>query len=142
MKKSTDELQKELSSVPNLTRFLAANQEQFVDESFVEMLSTLLDRSGMSKSTLARRALTSEVYLYQILSGGRMPSRDRTICLCLGLGLSATLEQTQELLKRSGMAQLYARNRRDAVVIYGLIHHMELGEVNDRLYEENEATLC
>ena len=28
MKKSTDELQKELSSVPNLTRFLAANQEQ------------------------------------------------------------------------------------------------------------------
>ena len=140
MKKSTDELQKELSSVPNLTRFLAANQEQFVDESFVEMLSTLLERSGMSKSTLARRALTSEVYLYQILSGGRMPSRDRTICLCLGL--SATLDQTQELLKRSGMAQLYARNRRDAVVIYGLIHHMELREVNDRLYEENEATLC
>ena len=43
---------------------------------------------------------------------------------------------------RSGMAQLYARNRRDAVVMYGLIHHMELGEVNDRLYEENEATLC
>lgn len=40
------------------------------------------------------------------------------------------------------MAQLYARNRRDAVVMYGLIHHMELGEVNDRLYEENEATLC
>ena len=140
MKKSTDELQKELSSIPNLTRFLTANQEQFVDESFVEMLTSLLERSGMSKSTLARRALTSEVYLYQILSGGRMHSRDRTICLCLGL--SATLDQTQELLKRSGMAQLYARNRRDAVVMYGLMHHMELGEVNDRLFEENEATLC
>ena len=63
MKKSTDELQKELSSIPNLTRFLTANQEQFVDESFVEMLTSLLERSGMSKSTLARRALTSEVYL-------------------------------------------------------------------------------
>ena len=133
-------MQKELGSVPNLTRFLAVNQEHFVDQSFLEMLTALVDRSGMSKSTLARRALTSEVYLYQILSGGRMPSRDRTICLCFGL--SATLEQTQELLKRSGMAQLYARNRRDAVVMYGLIHHMELGEVNDRLYEENEATLC
>ena len=139
MKKSTDELQKELSSIPNLTRFLAVNQEHFVDQSFLEMLTALVDRSGMSKSTLARRALTSEVYLYQILSGGRMPSRDRTICLCFGL--SATLEETQTLLKQCGYAQLYARDRRDAIILYGIVNGMSLFDVNDKLFSEEEETL-
>ena len=69
-----------------------------------------------------------------------VPSRDRTICLCFGL--SATLEETQELLKRNGFAQLYVRNRRDAIIIYGLSHSMELAEINDRLFAEEEATLC
>ncbi|MDY3225959.1 MAG: helix-turn-helix transcriptional regulator [Candidatus Faecousia sp.] len=139
-KKNTNDLQSELTAAPNLSRFLSMNQEQFVNENFVDMLQALFQKSGLSKAALAKRAGTSEVYLYQILSGMRTPSRDRTICLCFGL--PATLEQTQELLKRSGFAQLYARNRRDAIIMYGLIHGMELLEVNDRLFAENEATLC
>lgn len=103
------------------------------------MLQALFQESGLSKVALAKRAGTSEVYLNQILPGMRTPSRDRTICLCFDL--SATLEQTQELLKRSGYTQLYARNRRDAIIIYGLLHTMELQEVNDRLFAENEETL-
>ena len=104
------------------------------------MLQDLFQRSGLSKAALAKRAGTSEVYLYQIFSGERTPSRDRTICLCYGL--SATLEETQRLLKCSGLAQLYVKNRRDAIIIYGLAHKMELDEINDRLFAEEEATLC
>lgn len=80
------------------------------------------------------------MYLYQIFSGERTPSRDRTICICYGL--SATLEETQDLLKRSGFAELYVKNRRDAIIIYGLVHKIDLNEINDRLYAEEEATLC
>lgn len=138
--KKTNDLQNELSASPNLNRFLSMNQEQFVDGGFIDILQELLQKSGMSKATLAKRAGTSEVYLYQILSGMRSPSRNRTICLCIGL--SATLEQTQQLLRCSGFAQLYARNRRDAIIIYGLVHSMGLPEVNDCLFGENEATLC
>ena len=139
-KKKTDDLLKELTAAPNLSRFLSTNQEQFVDKNFSDMLQEMFQRSGMSKATFAKKAGTSEVYLYQIFSGGRTPSRDRTLCLCVGL--SATLEETQELLKYSGLAQLFAKNRRDAIIIYGLIHNMELVEINDRLFLENEATLC
>lgn len=139
-KKNTDDLQNELTTAPNLSRFLSVNQDQFIDENFADMLQALFQKSGLSKAALAKRAGTSEVYLYQIFSSGRTPSRDRTICLCFGL--SATLEETQELLKHSGLAQLYAKNRRDAIIIYGLAHHMELPEINDRLFAENEATLC
>ena len=94
----------------------------------------------MPKAALSKRAGTSEVYLYQIFSGRRTPSHDRTICLCFGL--SATLEETQELLKHCCIAQIYAKDRRDAIIIYGLSNGMTLAEVNERLYSENEATLC
>ena len=82
----------------------------------------------------------SDVYLYQIFSSGRNPSRNRIICLCFGL--SATLEETQEMLKHSGHALLYAKDRRDAIIIYGLVHGMELTDTNDMLFAESEATLC
>lgn len=139
-KKNTNDLYSELSSAPNLSRFLSMNEEQFVNDNFAAILQAMFQKSGLSKSALAKRAGTSEVYLYQLLSGTRTPSRDRTICLCFGL--SATLEETQELLKCSGFAKLYARNRRDAIIIYGLMHGMELFDINDRLFAENEETLC
>ena len=139
-KRNTADLQKELTSAPNLSLFLAANQEQFINETFVDMLQALFQKSGLTKANLAKRAGSSEVYLYQIFSGGRTPSRDKTLCLCLGM--SATLEETQELLRHSGMASLYVKNRRDAIIMYGLANGMDLAETNDRLFQENEATLC
>ena len=139
-KKNTNDLQTELFAAPNLSCFLSANHEQFVEENFASMLQDLFVKSELSKAALAKRALTSEVYLYQIFSGERTPSRDRTICICYGL--SATLEETQDLLKRSGFAELYVKNRRDAIIIYGLVHKIDLNEINDRLYAEEEATLC
>ena len=139
-KKNTNDLQSELTASANLSRFLSVNQEQFFNGDFAGLLQEIFQKSGLSKAGLAKRAGTSEVYLYQILSGERTPSRDRTLCLCFGL--NATLEETQELLKHNGVAQLYVRNRRDAIIIYGLTHKMELTEINDRLFAEEEATLC
>lgn len=99
----------------------------------------MIDRSGISKATLARCSGMSEIYVHQILSGRRSPSRGRLICLCYGLG--ATLDETQELLKLYGLAQLYPRNRRDAILIYGLTHNVSVQDINDRLFAEDEETL-
>lgn len=139
-KKNTSDLQKELTSAPDLSRFLSENKEQFIDHCFSELLTELFHKSGLTKAALAKRALISEVYLYQIFAGGRTPSRDRTLCLCFGL--NASLEETQELLRQSGYAQLYPKDRRDAIIMYGLSHRMVLPEINDKLFSENEATLC
>ena len=61
--------------------------------------------------------------------------------LCLCFGLSASLEETQELLRLCGLAELYPKVRRDAIIIYGLLHGMDLFAVNDRLFSEDEETL-
>ena len=99
----------------------------------------LFDEKSVSKAAVARNGGMSEVYLYQVLSGRRNPSRDRLLCICFGLGTS--VEETQLLLKRAGFAQLYPRLKRDAVILHGIAHGTPLAEVNDRLFEENEGTL-
>ena len=136
---STDELETELRRSPSLDSFLSEQEECFKDTEFTDLLIRALDKSGMSKAALARESYTSEVYLHQIFSGRRRPSRNRLLCLCIGLRIS--LEDCQELLRRNRNAMLYARYRRDAVIEYGIIHGMNLYEINDRLFQENEETL-
>lgn len=70
---------------------------------------------------------------------GAIP-RAAACCAC-ALGLSASLEETQELLRLCGLAELYPKVRRDAIIIYGLLHGMDLFAVNDRLFSEDEETL-
>ena len=107
---------------------------------YYELLNEIFDKRDINKSNLAKRAGMSNVYLHQVFSGRRNASRNRMLCICLGL--EATLDETQELLKRSGMGLLYPKDRRDAIIIYGLLHHQTLFEVNDKLFCENEDTLC
>lgn len=138
--KDTDDLQNKLMSAPDLDRFLSENQDRFFDASFADLLQALFEKKDISKAALAKKSGISTVYLYQIFSGERNPSRNRILCLCFGL--PASLEETQELLKHSGYAHLYAKNKRDAIIIYGLTHGMSLDEVNDRLFTAHEETLC
>ena len=49
-----------------------------------------------------------------------------TVMLCLCYGLDASVEETQELLKRCGKAQLYPKLKRDAIIYYGLLHKLDL----------------
>mgnify|MGYP000763485078 CR=1 FL=1 len=102
-------------------------------------LTRLYETKDLTKAELARRSGISEVYLHQVFSGRRNPSRSRLLCLCFGLGV--TLEESQELLKQCGYARLYPKNRRDAIILYGIANGMDLFAVNDKLFVENEETL-
>ena len=139
MKKDTSDLRDELLSQPHLDEYLKENGDQFVSWGLTEQLLRLFDEKGVTKAAVARNGGMSEVYLYQVLSGRRNPSRDRLLCICFGLETS--LEETQRLLKRAGFAPLYPRLKRDAIILHGIIHGTSLAAVNDSLFEENEGTL-
>ena len=138
-KKNTDGLQQKLMDSPDLSQFLSQNQEQFENKTVAELLNRLFEKKSISKAALAKQAGMSEIYLHQIFAGRRNPSRNRL--LCLGYGLEATVDETQELLKLCGMAQLYPKLKRDAIIYYGLLHGLKLFEINDKLFDENEETL-
>lgn len=139
MKKDTGDLRDELLSQPHLDEYLKENGDQFVSWGLTEQLLRLFDEKGVTKAAVARDGGMSEVYLYQVLSGRRNPSRDRLLCIYFGLGTS--VEETQRLLKQAGFAPLYPRLKWDAVILHGVVHGTPLAEVNDKLFEENEGTL-
>ncbi|HJB08347.1 MAG TPA: helix-turn-helix domain-containing protein [Candidatus Enterocloster faecavium] len=139
-KKSTDDLKEELMTESNIDSYIKENQSYFVDRNVTELLSELYEHKNISKAELARRASMSEVYLHQLFSGRRKPSRDKLLCLCIGMEL--TIDETQRLLKEAAYAQLYPRIRREAIICHGIIHHTPLEEINDKLFEENEKALC
>ena len=137
--KSTDDLRQELMESPDLEQYLAENDAFFSSKDAAAMLNQLFKKCGLSKAALAKRSGMSDIYLHQIFSGRRNPSRRRLLCLCIGLG--ASLEETQELLKLCGLAQLYPKLRRDAIIIYGLTHRLSLFSINDSLFSSDEETL-
>ena len=137
--KSTDDLRQELMERPDLDTYLKENQASFVQDDITGQLAAYFERGNQSKAALARKAGMSEVYLHQVFSGRRVPSRDRLLCLCIAMG--TTLEETQQLLLRTAYAQLYPRLRRDAVISHGLVHGKTLGEINEALMAAGERTL-
>ena len=94
-KKETEDIRRELAEAPNLEEYLSENQEYFSNKSVPELLDELYHKTDLSKAELARRSGMSSVYLHQIFSGRRNPSRDKLICLSIGMG--ADLEDVQTL---------------------------------------------
>ncbi len=138
-RKNTGDLKRDLMGESDLDRFLEENKDCFTESTVQELLLGLMSKKEISKAVLAKQAGMSEVYLHQVFAGKRNPSRNRLICLCFGM--ATTLEECQQLLKSCGFAQLYPHKKRDAIIVFGLMHGMTLFEVNDKLFLEDEETL-
>lgn len=136
---TADRLLQALVGSDDLTVCIRDNAHLFLSDTAASYLADLYRRRSMSKAELARRSGVSSVYLHQVFAGRRMPSRDRLLCLCLGLG--ATLEETQHLLRLAVCAPLWSRRRRDAVLIYAVSHNWPLPQANQALLDLGEAPL-
>lgn len=138
-RKNTNQLLHELMDTNDLHRVLTENDANFREDGLTDALQRLFEERNMAKTTLAKSSGISEVYLHQVFAGRRNPSRDRLLCICVGLGI--TLDETQRMLTQGGYAQLYPRTRRDAIISYGVVHQLPMGEINDKLFAEQEKTL-
>ena len=129
--KETDDLQQELMETADLDHFLRENRDQFCSRTGAQALQELFDTRQLSKAALAKRSGMSEVYLHQLFSARRKPTRGRLLCICFGL--QATVDETQILLKACGFAPLYVKNQREAIVLHCLNHKLSLPEANEAL---------
>lgn len=136
---STDELLMMLDSAQSddlLTDypFVATNELLFSGELFQK-----LKEAKITIDEIARRAMISRAYMYQISNGTRLPSRDMVLRLSLCLHLS--LAETQKLLRCARRGQLYPRMKRDCVIIQCIHRQMGLFEANDALASHGENPL-
>lgn len=139
MIKETEEMLQQLKTAESLNGYLQDNREQLVDSTISTQLETALAETGLTKSAVLLRSEINDIYGYQLFAGSRKPSRDKLIALCIGMEL--TLDRSQQLLKATGFAPLYAKNKRDSILIFGIQNKQSVFEINNALYEHNEKTL-
>ena len=75
--KKTTELLRELKQTAQIEDYLNTNQAELQFEGFADAINRVFQAQGRSKSEVARAAGISDIYLYQIFSGLRRPSRDK-----------------------------------------------------------------
>lgn len=123
IKKPTNELEHILKKTKpdNIEQFLKDHAASFVakDRAFSEYVHSVLRKNGFTQQEVFIRAEIPERYGYKLLSEEkRTKQRDYILRICYAANM--TLEETQTALTLYGMAQLYARIPRDAVLMIAL----------------------
>lgn len=134
MIKNTDEMQQEILSTDNIYDVLNKERERFRFEELSEYLLSLLERKNIKRSEAVRKSGLDRSYGHQIISGRKIPSRDKLLALCFGMELD--LNEVNDLLKVSRNRTLYPRDQRDAIIIYALTNKLSIIEANQLLYDK------
>lgn len=139
MVKNTDEMQQEILSSDNIYDVLDNNRESFRCEDLADHLKSILAKKNIKPADAIRKSGLDRSYGHQIISGRKAPSRDKLIALSFGMDL--TLDETNDLLKVSRNRTLYARDQRDAVIIFALTNKLSLIETNQLLFDKTLAII-
>jgi len=106
---------------------------------YMSYFESIRTRHGTKKNTIAKSSGISRTYCYQMMNGSRRPGRDNAISLAIAAGF--TLEETLRYLELLEEGILYAKNKRDALIIYSISHKSSVSETNELLYSKGEKTL-
>lgn len=135
MQKSTNELLKILQRENGLKKYLEENVEQYSSQSFTDMLEQILKENSKIKSEAIDCSNIEKHYAYQIFQEKKTPSRDKLIMLCVGM--EADMEQTTRLLRKLKFGNLDIKDKRDGIIIHGILHGLPLIDINISLDEQN-----
>ena len=117
--KDTSHVLQELQNVTSLTESLKVinnNDGNFTDMTFSKYFNQYLASNQTLKlSNIVNDSGLTRTYGYAVVNGEKKGSRDRIIALCFAAGM--TFDETNHALKYAGHNELYARGKRDAVII-------------------------
>ena len=133
--KTTEELRHEIKAATDIEDYLESNKESLNVCNLSEYLNMLLAQKGITKADVVRDSLMTRSYVDQIFSGEKTPLRDKLIAIAFGLHLSD--EEAQTMLKISKNRELYARDERDAIILYALQRNKTVYETNDLLFDHD-----
>lgn len=133
----TDELLEELMDAPDARSFVSHNR--LSARTLPEYLRQMLEEKGLARAEVVRAAGINDTFGYQIFMGQRRPSRDYVLALAFALRL--TLKEADRLMQAAGVNGLYCKDRRDAIIIFCLVHGATLQETDEELYRLGERTI-
>ena len=128
------------TNVKDLNKTLSENKNIMIEsiDNFVEYFNNLLKIKCLKKNVVSFKAGIKNEYGYKLMSGEKITKqRDTIIRLCYAA--NCNVEETNMALKLYGMAELYAKQIKDAVLISCLNSknedRMDIDSVNEILIE-------
>ena len=93
-----------------------------------------------------KRELMSEADLDAYIKENEALFVDKIVIELLGELYERKSLSKAALAKQAGMSEVYVHqvfpaNKRDAIIIHGIIHRTSLSQINDKLFTEGEKTL-
>jgi hypothetical protein len=128
---NTATLLERLLRTNSIARFLTHHNGDMSAPGLREYLLALCRERDVTPARVIKRAGIERTFGHQIFNGRKSPSRDKVIQLAFGFGLGYA--GAQALLKAARKNALYPRDKRDAIIIYGLAHGMDVETVQEKL---------
>lgn len=133
----TEELLERLLRENDIQSFL--DEGNTIDRSLTDYLAERLARQNLRRIDVVRSSGLNPTVVYDIFSGKSRPGRDHAIAL--SLGLNCDLRQTQRLLRLAGVAELWCKQRRDAIIIWCVSNGYDREATDHELERLGEAPL-
>ena len=136
MRKNTEELVNELEqakTTKEFEQFIKCNDAEMQRDSFGDCVLGLCAKYELTPSALQTQIAISKSQFYSLLNGRRNPSKATVIKVALGI--KATKDETDNLLKSAGFSVLDPREKEDAVLIFGIENKKEVAKIEELLKE-------
>jgi len=131
---STSTLLQRLFKTTSLERVINRFDDAELDVPlFHEYICNLCTEKGIVPEQIIKNADIERTFGHKFFNGTRNPSRDRVIQLAFGFCMD--YDETQKLLIIAKRGALYAKVKRDAVIIYALKRGLDVFAVQATLYE-------
>ena len=150
--KETKELELEIKHSKTFGDYVRNNAgEMMVSRDAREFMMEILrrcDKKGITQGSISNRVDISRAYLNDMFNCRRNASRDMWLKVLIYLGIEKPILSKDEInyfLHTLGMRALYARDHKDAVLIYCLMNNdtiHSISQVDELLFDEVGWTIC
>ena len=135
MTDKTSDLMDKLQSTENtaeLDRYLEEIRGKYPKD-LSSYFKAILEEKGMSIADMQKKSGIDRNYIYQIMDGRKNAGRDKIIAMAVACKM--TLPESQRALEIAQEGILYAKNRRDSLIIYAINKKMNITGLNNLLDE-------
>ena len=127
--KKLEEVLLNLDKQEELEEYLKDGQAINKYKSISEYLNNQIAIKDKNVAEIIKNSGIERTYAYQILNGTRTnPSKDKIIRLCLATGLG--IKETIRALEIAGSGTLYARDKRDAIILFSINNKCTVDDTN------------